>query len=382
MTVHALLGFDAFGYASQSTGKPFSNAGLTQHPGRPTVSLSIPAAQGCLGVPADERFLVGRGANKRRAMVLHMQGTVSTAAVMSATFPIATPAVWLPNVVGSKLVIGFRVRFGKSDNGSAMTIPNVWVPVFALHGTTIFQWAPNAGTLQVGSVQMVTPLVPVADQEYYIELVINRNTAGGSTCNCELYIDGRKFSPSSGEATIGAPTAGPASYGFYGNMGAGAWSVAIAVSDVYCANLRLGPKMVISRQPSVTIESNWAPSQGTDPLAMITGSNTTDDNKYITSPDGLLPDKYRMDFDLKEGFKAFAAAVYLRGKRDMASTRMVKAAVFNRQSNEELDPSKSVTIDFSQQAWRTDLAWFTDVDTVLTRDNINNMAMSLTATAG
>ena len=382
MTVHALLGFDAFGYASQATGKPLSNAGLTQHPGRPTVTLSLPSAQACLGVPADERFLVGRGANKRRAMVLHIQGTVSATAAMSVSFPITTPAVWLPNVAGSKLVIGFRVRFGKSDNGAAMAIPNVWTPLLALNGAVVLQWASNAGSLQIGTTQSVTLLQPVAEQEYYIELVITRNTVNSTTCNAELFVDGRKFPVSSGEASIAVPTLGPTSYAFFGSIGSGAWAAAIAISDVYCANLRLGPKMVISRQPSVTIESNWAPSQGTDPLALITGANTTDDTKYITSPDGLLSDKYRMDFDMKEGFKAFAAAVYLRGKRDMASTRMVKTAVFNRQTNEELDPSKSVTIDFSQQAWRSDVAWFTDSDTVLTRDNINNMAMSLTATVG
>lgn len=377
MTIHTFVGFDGFGGDSDANGRPTDGAGLVLNPARGTVAKVLPAAAR-VGVSTDPRFMVGRGADRRRSVSFYLDLTTTSQATMTASFPIDRPSVFLPSTLGSTLVVGYRVKRCRAQAAVPAAWVNSWFFMLNLSGVNVVAYSMGSGAFSIGAGQTTGRIDFVEDQEYYIELVVTRQS--GTNASLQLFVDGNRMPVSGADPVVTIPLTGPTTWSLGGNFSTGRYAMAMCFADFYFGTVRLGPKKVITRQPSVVIESNWKPSEGTDPLAMITGEAATDDNKYIISPESTAPDKYRIDFNLGEGYKTYAAAMYLRGKRDQASIRKVKADIFNRSTGTQIEPEKSIPIDYSQQLWRTDTAWFTDVEDSLTRSNINNMAVNLSAT--
>jgi len=286
-------------------------------------------------------------------------------------FPL--PAGVLPAVVGATAVFGFRMKRGRI-NPAGTVPPNAYHTVIMANGAPIFGFNPTTGSTQffLGSTSYSSYFDFREGQEYYIELLARRTTTANAYF--EIWVDGTRIytSTATSYSTFLNFT--------FGNAGGNyAWNQYIAVSDVYVADTRLGPQQVISRQPSVAVVKNWTPSEGNDGLALISGANTTDDTKFIVSPADTSEDRYHIDFNLAVGFKAYAASLFVRGKRDPGSTRKVRAGVFNRATGTEVEAAKSVVTEFSQNAWRTDLLWSSDTPATLTPENLNSMDVNLTS---
>lgn len=367
MAVHFMTGFDLFGSGDNATKDgPLLNAGLVNHPGKPTIANTA-GKDHSLGVSNLDRFMMGKGANRRKALTW-WSGQQQMSGNLSAAFPM--PAAALLTANGQALVIGFRLKKQKIiANGAAY--PNVWLTIMAIGGTGYFQIAPNANTVSWGTTSNSISFPLIEGQEYYIEYVITRTGTAASTH--ELYIDGVKIGNTFSINSLPSAT----TVGFGSSASNYIWNMAYSISDVYVADRRLGPQMVISRQPTLQLVKYWTPSEGEDNLALITGANTMDDSKFIGSPDlGNLGDRYKLEFNLPAHQKAYAASLFVRGKRDQASTRRVIATVFGP-SNNVLDGDKRVNTLFDTAAFRTDLLWSTEADTVLTPANLAGLELTL-----
>lgn len=373
MTVFFHTGFDLFGMqANADNDGPVHGAGLTLHPGKPTlVNTNAAGREHAVGVSGLDRYKVGSGANRRNALVIYSGNKTQAGGNYTATFPL--PAGVLPAVIGARAVFGFRFKRQRVVT-PGVTPPNAYHNVIMINGVPLFGFNPTAGSTQyfLHSTSTTSNFEFKEGQEYYIEIVLTRPTT--TQAIVEMWVDGtRVFAPGTVTQTAITTMA-------FGNAGGNyAWNQAVSISDVYVGDARIGPQMVLSRQPSIATVANWIPSQGNDGLALISGANTTDDTKYITSPADTAEDRYRLDFNLPAGFLAHAASLFVRGKRDAASTRKVKAAVFNRSTGAELQPAASVVTEFSQNAWRTDLLWQTDVADTLKAENLNSIDVSLTS---
>ncbi|QNR51801.1 hypothetical protein Xoosp14_110 [Xanthomonas phage Xoo-sp14] len=366
MAIFFMTGFDLFGSADNSSKNgPLLGAGLINHPSKPTIGNTA-LKDHSIGVSTLDRYMMGKGANRRKAVTWwageqQMNGTVA------ATFPLP---VGVAGTNGQRTTFGFRLKKQKINPAGA-ALPNVWYSMLSINGSVYLAFSPGANTLYFGVSSNAFPYVFVDGQEYYIELSLVRT--GTSTHSFELYIDGVKVG-----ATFSTSLTGPFTTFALGSGGSNyIWNMAVSYSDVYVSDTKLGPQMVISRQPTLQLVKNWTPSEGEDNLALITGANTMDDGKIISSPDlGNLSDRYRLEFNLPSHQKAYAASLFVRGKRDQASTRRVLATVFGP-AGTTLDPDKRVNTLFDTAAFRTDLLWSTEDQSVLTPANLAGLEMTL-----
>lgn len=379
MSVFFMTGFDLFGssaIASASGGaldRPADGAGLINHPGRPTYTAYNAIFNAGVSGLAQYRF--GAGATLRNTLQCWTIGVQN--GTNTVTFPLAAST---SANIGSGAIrsAGFRVKRSAARPGTAIGAINA-AYTLATFGTTSLGYIPGAtatsGQLRIGASSDVIFRFN-EDQEYYVEMVLTRQAAT-TTWELQVFVDGvRIVTPAA--VTVISPTFTVFTLGSAG--GNYQWNCAWCFGDLYVSDARLGPQVVLSRQPSAVIESNWTPSEGSDPLALITGAAGNDDAKYIRSPMGVEQDRYRMDFELREGYKANAANAFVRGRREPTSTRKLDFKLVNNVTGEQVAPAGTLVGDFTQQAWRTDQLWSTDKPEDLTRANVNNLVMTLAAT--
>lgn len=373
MTVLFHTGFDLFGAANNAANDgPAQWAGLANQPSKPTMAATGTAGRNMVGVSTIERFKMGRGADRRNSLTVWNTATAISDGTSTVTFPIA-PVVTLP-AVGSTIVFGFRYKHRRID--PALAYQPAQYPLLMVNGQVMISLVRTTNRFFISAAATGAELVLIEGQEYYIELEIQRT--GTSTTNSvrhRLIIDGQ---------VLGNPVMGNVvnytSFGFQAPAGNYIWNCESNYADVYVSNVLLGPQMVLSRQPSVVLVKNWTPSEGDNSLALITGANSNDDGKYIISPTlGTERDLYRLEFDVPVGFQTQAASLFVRGRRDDASTRRIKAAVLNQATGDELVPAASQSLVFPQNEFATNQMWYSGDPAVLTRNNMNNLAIALTS---
>lgn len=373
MTVFFHTGFDLFGAANNAANDgPAQFAGLANNPAKPTTATAGTAGRTLIGVSTLPQYKLGKGAEQRQALTVWNSAAAVSDGATTVTFPIV-PAV-VTNSVGQRAVFGFR--FKRQRLNVSPVPPNAWWPLFMINGgIAIGVNIPN-GLLYFGATTPTRNFVFIEGQEYYIELEYERTLASSSnSVRLRMYIDGQQFGP---DVMTNPVTFN--SFAWQAPAGNYTWNTVVSYGDVYIGDELLGPQMVISRQPSVALESNWIPSEGTNGLALITGVNTNNDTKYISSPvSGVAEDRYRLDFDIPATYKAHASSLYIRAKRDEASSRRVKIGVFNQQTNEELAAAAAQNLVFSQNEFQSALMWASSDPVVLEPYNLNNLAIALTS---
>jgi len=366
MAIYFMTGFDLFGSGDNATKNgPLLGAGLLNHPSKPTIGNTA-GKDHSIGVSDLDRYKMGKGANRRKSLTW-WAGEQQMGGTVAATFPLP---VGVHGTNGQNTVFGFRFKKQKINPVGA-TYPNTWYSILSINSGVYLAFSPAAGTVYFGVSTNSIPYQFVDGQEYYIELRMLRT--GSSTASFELYIDGVKIG-----TTFNGSITGPFTTFALGSNGSNyIWNMAASYSDIYVSDTRLGPQMVISRQPTLTLVKNWKPSEGEDNLGLVTGPNTGDDTKYISSPDlGNLGDRYRLEFNLPSHQKAYAASLFVRGKRDQASTRRVLSTVFGP-AGTTLDPDKRINTLFDTAAFRTDLLWSTEDQNVLTPANLAALELTL-----
>lgn len=373
MTVRYILGFDGFGEAANATGSAVVGAGLVNHPAKPSVTAPVDRPNYTIGVSGLPEHKFGSGATLRNALAWTALGDGSSVAACSALFPVATDV--FSTAGGAKRFMGLRLkRLRPPDAGAEAGIA---VVLLSFGGSTILDYLASSGRIGIpnGTSQAGPTMELVIGQEYYIEIEMIRNAAG-TALSFALFIDGVELARYASPKSIGAVT------NF--RLGSSAaptqtWKSTLLFGDIYIGDERLGPQMILTRQPTRTLESNWTPSEGNDPLALLTGANADNDAKFITSPLDNAPDKYRMDFSLPEGYRANSAELYVRAKRNGGSDRTVAASVVNVKTGEEVAPTGNVPTVFSQNQYDTAKLWSTGVSEDLIPANINNLAMTLSS---
>lgn len=375
MTVHTFIGFDMFGQGMQTSGAPVANAGLSNNPAKLSTAGSTNFTSDLsIGVPGAERNKMGVGNYKRNTLAVHIRGLISSTITMRAEAPM--PANMLPAGLDNQICIGFRYKVIRAEAGVIMVMPSN-VGLLQVDAVTVLT---NTGTtIRLGNTVPATPFPLKENQEYYIEVVIRRTNATSTATTMSLFIDGQQII-SSVASTVALP--GPATISFGGSITGFSGQQHNSQSnyaDFYVGDTRLGPQVVLIREPSTQLEKNWTPSEGDDSVALISGANRTNDTKHIISPMTDEADKYRVQFSITGSYKANAAAVYLRGLRAPSSTRSILIQPYNQGTDALINEAGTAPILFSQQTWRTDLAWFTDRSIDLTHDNINNLGVKITS---
>lgn len=366
MAIFFMTGFDLFGSGDNATKNgPLLGAGLLNHPYKPTIGNTA-GKDHSIGVSDLDRYKMGKGANRRKSLTW-WAGEQQMDGAVAATFPLP---VGVSGTIGQNTVFGFRFKKQKI-NSAGVANPNKWYSILTINGAVYLAFSPAAGTVYFGVSTNSLAYQFIDGQEYYIELRILRT--GSSTASFELYIDGVKIG-----ATFNGSIAGPFTTFALGSNGSNyIWNMAVSYNDVYVGDTRLGPQMVISRQPTLTLVKNWKPSEGEDNLGLVTGANTGDDTKYISSPDTATElDRYRLEFNLPSHQKAYAASLFVRGKRDQASTRRVVTLVYGPEGR-PLDQTKAINTLFDTAAFRTDLLWSSEDQTVLTPANLAALEMTI-----
>jgi hypothetical protein len=249
-----------------------------------------------------------------------------------------------------RYTVGFRFKLTNVDGANSnlqaahnlLTITTENNPIIVLGTNRVITFAGAA-----------TSFTMALNTEYYLEVVVEwAGTPSGTnyTPTMTLYIDGVAIS-SRTAITYSAPRQ------CYWRIGCvSQTSTATSTyrrflyGDIYSTdgtgdapyNSRLGPQRCRVVYPDEVVSNTWTLSEGTDPLALITGANARVDSKYLTAPDSAGVSSYRLNLPTTANSVVNGLFLFARCSRTAGATRTL-TSTFSRTDGTQVAEGPAVT---------------------------------------
>jgi hypothetical protein len=320
-------GFDNFGGGLAGTAGgtadfPASKAGIAGTP----YETQIPIVYGgtgiynSMGVPNQDRFRIGSGAERRNMLVAACGGATAT------YFAMARIGAGINYTIGQpfQLTIGFNICDFSSANPAGGYFA---VRLCRATGTLVNLIEHIGGTSNwrlAGSPLYAFTL----GQPTYVEFVIDIPNPNGSsnTFRCQVYVNGELYHTNAALTSLT-----PQTTELFFELGYDRVQTAnryIGFSDIYLLdgageapfNSRLGPQIVLPYKADSVVASGWTPNGGTDPLTLLTDGS---DSTYLTSPIGKASIDVTADLKLAPGSQVNGLAFFTRVGRDSGAPRQL-----------------------------------------------------------
>ncbi len=324
MALTAMFNFDVVpGQADNTAGlnQPVHTVGLAPYANNYgfafTTATSTNESLGVTGVAADK---FANGAN---------------ALVFFSRTPANAPAIsWQAGTAPMSSSIAFRYSVGfrfKIPTGNPTSLPFLHVLLSTPQYPAILQFTT---TYELSFMGTTLTFKPAFGQEYYFEVVIDyQNPSGASTYQptASLYIDGVLIRSGLTFAISGVNNCtwrlGLVSSGVNSNQIYRRW----LVGDIYSTNMtgdapgnnRLGPQYCRLAPVDELVANTWTPSEGTDPLALVTGANARNDAKFLTAPDDDGATSYKLNFPTNAKSIVNGVFFFARARREAGQARGV-----------------------------------------------------------
>lgn len=331
MSLLFFAGFDNFGGglvggAGFGNDFPAKGAGLLGTPYETLIPITYGGAAqpyNSMGVPNDDRWRIGAGAERRNTLVSACGGASNT------YFATAKIGAGYTYSVGTSQAFSLTIGFNLTDFSAAMPAAGYYCCRFSRAAGQLANLIEHtAGTYQYKLAGSPTAYVFTPGQPTYIEFIVDIPTPGTGTnvFRARAYVNGELFYTNPAFTSITATTTE-----FFFEIGMDRVLSAnryLGYSDIYVLdgageapfNDRLGPQVVLPFKPETVEVPEWVLTGGTDAKTMLTdGLDTT----YITSPVNKATVTAVADLKLSPGSTVNSVAFFARAGRDAGAPRQI-----------------------------------------------------------
>lgn len=331
MSLLSFFGFDNFGGALSGQGGAFadfpaSKAGIAGTP----YEAQLPIVYGgvgqynSMGVPNDDRFRIGAGAERRNMLIAATGGTTST------YFALARVGSGVNYTIGGSNAFSITIGFNICDFSAAMPTGGYYAARFCRAAGSLANLIEHIGGTNQYRLANTGPLYTFTPgQPTYLEFIVDMPNPANNTFRCRAYVNGELWSTNPSISSLTAQTTE-----LFFEIGVDRVMVAgrfVGFSDIYLLdttgeapfNERLGPQIVLPYEATAVTAQDWTLTGGTDPLAMLTDNS---DATYLTSPLGKASINVEADLKLTPGSQVNGVAFFTKVGRDAGAPRPITGA--------------------------------------------------------
>lgn len=331
MSLLFFAGFDNFGGglvggAGFGNDFPAKGAGLIGTPYETLIPITYGGATqpyNSMGVPNDDRWRIGAGAERRNTLVSACGGASNT------YYATAKIGAGYPFTIGPGNYFSMTIGFNLTDFSGVMPTAGYYCCRFSrtagqlanliehVAGTNNYRLAGSTG------LYTFTPGQPV-----YLEFIVDVPAPSSSTntFRARAYVNGELFftNPAFSGLT-------PSTTEFFFEIGMDrvlSTSRYLGYSDIYVLdgtgeapfNDRLGPQVILPFKPETVEATDWTMTGGTDPKTILTDGL---DSTYLTSPVSKATISAVADLKLAPGSTVNGVAFFTRAGRDAGAPRVI-----------------------------------------------------------
>lgn len=328
MSLLSFFGFDNFGGAlggltGQFVDFPASKAGIVGTP----YETALPILYGgtgqynSMGVPNDDRFRIGTGAERRNMLIAAVGGASST------YYAMARVGSGVPYTIGGSSAFSLTIGFNICDFSAAMPTGGYYAGRFCRAAGSLANFIEHvSGTNQYRLANTSALYTFTPGQPTYLEFIVDMPTPANNTFRCRAYVNGELWSTNNAFTSLTAQTTE-----LFFEIGIDRVFSAnrfIGFSDIYLLdatgeapfNDRLGPQVVMPYKATAVSAPEWTLTGGTDPLTMLTDNN---DATFVTSPVGKATINVDADLKLAPGSQVNGVAFFTKVGRDSGAPRSI-----------------------------------------------------------
>lgn len=328
MSLLFFAGFDNFGgglagTAGQTADFPASKAGIAGTPYETTLPIVYGAVgiYNSMGVPNDDRWRIGVGAERRNTLVAAAGGQTSSYSSL------ARVGAGISYPIGGSNAFSLTIGFNITDFSAGMPTGGYYAARFCRAAgplTNMIEHIGGTNQYRLGNTGNLYTFVP--GQPTYLEFIVDMPVPANNTFRCRAYVNGELWSTNASFSSLTAQTTElffeigidrPFSVNRY-----------IGFSDIYLLdgtgeapfNDRLGPQIVLPYKATAVTAPDWTLTGGTDPLTMLTDNS---DATYVTSPVAKATINVDADLKLAPGSQVNGVAFFTKVGRDSGATRTI-----------------------------------------------------------